>query len=308
MAACLSDRLRFCTCDVFTQSAYAGNPLAIVEGADTLSDTAMQTIAREFNLSETIFVRSPVDPAHEASVRIFFPTAEIPFAGHPTIGCAIHLALKSAPEGDFETRITLEEVAGLVPVRVWRRDGRVGAEFSAPVLPHAVDGTTVPKTDTIAKALGLTPDQIGLGGHRPGIWQGGPVFGYAPVRDSAALSAARPNGAAWEALCAETGVQAWYFYTKGTTVDYTARMFAPADGIPEDPATGSASALFAAQLLACVGLDEGETRLDLEQGVDMGRPSQIGLRIMTKGSAIEAVFVSGSAVPVSDGFLTPPTD
>ena len=91
--ACLSEGLPFFTCDVFTETAYAGNPLAIVEDADGLSDAAMQTIAREFNLSETIFVRAPADPAHTASVRIFFPTAEIPFAGHPTIGCAIHLAL-----------------------------------------------------------------------------------------------------------------------------------------------------------------------------------------------------------------------
>ncbi|WP_417206534.1 PhzF family phenazine biosynthesis protein [Antarctobacter sp.] len=304
---CLSDSLPFATCDVFTNSAFAGNPLAIVEDADGLSDTAMQTIAREFNLSETIFVRRPLDPAHTASVRIFFPTAEIPFAGHPTIGCAIHLALKSAPAGDFAADITLEEVAGLVPVRVWRQDGRIAAEFRAPVLPHPADTGRVPENAAIAAALGLTVAQIGFDGHRPGLWQGGPTFAYAPLRDSAALSAARPNGAAWEALCAATGVNALYIYTGGDGVDFSARLFAPGDGVPEDPATGSASAILAAQLLTSGALTEGETTLTLLQGADMGRPSEIGLRIVTQGAALQAVYVSGSAVPVSQGRITPPT-
>ncbi|WP_421905086.1 PhzF family phenazine biosynthesis protein [Mameliella sp.] len=306
--ACLSEGLPFYTCDVFTETAYAGNPLAIVEDADGLSDVAMQTIAREFNLSETIFVRSPADPAHTAGVRIFFPTAEIPFAGHPTIGCAIHLALKGAPEGDFETRVTLEEVAGLVPVQVWRRAGRLGAEFRAPVLPHAANTGEMPGAKDIAEALGLSADQIGFEDHRPALWQGGPAFGYIPLRDRAALTAARPNGPAWETLCAVTGLDSHYLYARGQKTDFSARMFAPGDGIPEDPATGSASAILAAQLLASGALSEGETRLVLEQGVDMGRPSRIGLRIQTTGGALERIHVQGSAVPVSSGRLVPPAD
>ncbi|SNS36293.1 PhzF family phenazine biosynthesis protein [Antarctobacter heliothermus] len=305
---CLSDRLPFVTCDVFTDTAFAGNPLAIVEDADRLSDAAMQIIAREFNLSETIFVRRPVDPAHSASVRIFFPTAEIPFAGHPTIGCAIHLALKSAPLGDFDTVITLEEVAGLVPVRVWRKDGRVAAEFRAPVLPHAVETGQLPDDAAFAAALGLSTAQIGFDTHRPGLWQGGPAFAYAPVCDHDALTAARPNGAAWEALTKATGVNALYIYTKGDGVDLSARMFAPGDGIPEDPATGSASAILAAQLLNAGTLAEGETCLSLLQGADMGRPSRIDLRIVTTGGTLQAVYVSGSAVPISEGHISPPTD
>ncbi|MCU0827188.1 MAG: PhzF family phenazine biosynthesis isomerase [Tabrizicola sp.] len=96
--------LTFHTCDVFTDRAFAGNPLAIVLGADGLSSAQMQTLAREFNLSETIYVMAPRDPAHTARVRIFFPTAEIPFAGHPTIGCAIHLA-SAGETGDFDKRV-----------------------------------------------------------------------------------------------------------------------------------------------------------------------------------------------------------
>jgi trans-2,3-dihydro-3-hydroxyanthranilate isomerase len=304
--ACLRDALRFVTCDVFTDQVFAGNPLAIVEDADGLSDAAMQIIAREFNLSETIFVRRPVDPAHTANVRIFFPTAEIPFAGHPTIGCAIHLATAQAPDGDFDTLITLEEVAGLVPVRVWRRAGKTEAELQAPVLPEACTKGQLPKVAEIAEAIGLAPAQIGFGTHHPGLWHGGPGFAYIPVTDQATLSAARPNSHAWGAFCAECGLQSAYLYTPGVTADFTARMFAPGDGIPEDPATGSASAILAAQLLAARALAEGETRLHLEQGVDMGRPSQIGLRILTKDNVLHAVYVQGTAVPVSEGRITTP--
>lgn len=244
MAGCLSE-LSFATCDVFTDTPFGGNPLAIVEGADGLSDAQMQTLAREFNLSETIFVQTPDDPAHTAKVRIFFPTAEIPFAGHPTIGCAIHLALKTAPEGDFETQITLEEVAGLVPVQVWRAEGRIMAEFTAPVIPHDTDGT-VAAPALLAQATGLHPDQIGFGAHRPAIWQGGPRFLYIPVRDLDALASARPSEPAWSQAMAMAGVDSAYLYTPGEACDYRARLFSPGAGIPEDPATGSASAILSA--------------------------------------------------------------
>lgn len=303
---CLSEGLPFVTCDVFTETPFSGNPLAIVEDAGGLSDAAMQCIAREFNLSETIFVLPPGDPSRSASVRIFFPTAEIPFAGHPTIGCAVHLACKAQEDGDFETEITLEEVAGLVPVKVWRRQGRVGAEFRAPVLPHPVQDGPIPADAGFAEALGLSPDQIGFAGHRPGLWQGGPAFAYVPVASRDALKAAQPGGAAWERLCAAVGVHSIYVYTPGRGVDFTARMFAPGDGIPEDPATGSASAILAAQLLSAGSLTDGENRLTLEQGADMGRPSQIGLRVTLKEGVITAVHVQGTAVPISQGRIAVP--
>ena len=133
-------KLTFHTLDVFTGKKFGGNPLAVVLDADALSDAQMQTIAREFNLSETIFVMKPVDPANTAKVRIFFPTAEIPFAGHPTVGCAILLASKKYKDGcSFETSIRLEEVAGLVPVKVTRIGEVARAIFTAPVVPFAVD-------------------------------------------------------------------------------------------------------------------------------------------------------------------------
>ena len=302
--------LTFHTCDVFTDRAFAGNPLAIVLGADDLTPGQMQTLAREFNLSETIFVQRPVNPAHTARVRIFFPTAEIPFAGHPTIGCAIHLATAEAGPGDFETRIVLEEEAGLVPVRVWRQGAETRAEFVAPVIPHAVtdapDLAAALDPGRLAGSLGLTVGEIGFASHSPGLWQGGPRFLYAPVASLAALARARPIQPIWSQQMQAGGVDSIYLYTPGPDCDYRARMFSPTAGIPEDPATGSASAILVAQLQASGTLAEGETRLALRQGVEMGRPSEIGLTVVLRSGAIDQVRVAGSAVPVASGRIRVP--
>ena len=301
--------LAFHTFDVFTDRPFAGNPLAIVLGADGLSTAEMQTLAREFNLSETIFVQAPVDPAHTARVRIFFPTAEIPFAGHPTIGCAIHLA-SAMGGGDFDRDLVLEEEAGLVPVRVTRRADAVRAEFVAPVLPHAVadapDLAWALNPERLARALGLSAGAIGFGSHRPGLWQGGPRFLYAPVASLEVLAAARPIEPDWSAQLRAAGVDSIYLYTPGSDCAYRARMFSPTAGIPEDPATGSASAILAAQLLAAGALAEGETRLDLQQGVEMGRPSHIGLTVRVSAGRLAEVRISGSAVSVSEGRIRRP--
>jgi trans-2,3-dihydro-3-hydroxyanthranilate isomerase len=296
--------LEFHTLDVFTDRPFAGNPLAVVLGADGLTTGQMQVIAREFNLSETIFVMAPRDPAHSARVRIFFPTAEIPFAGHPTVGCAIHLATAAAGPGDFTRDLVLEEEAGLVPVTVTRAGTRVEAEFAAPVLPHAAAGRVL--ADLLAPALGLTPADIGFGSHAPAVWQGGPAFLYVPVASLRALAAARPIQPHWDAVTQAAGVDSLYLYTRGADCDFRARMFSPTAGIPEDPATGSASAILAAQLRAAGALTGGEDRFHLRQGVEMGRPSDIHLTVRQSGGAITAVRIRGSAVPVSQGRIAIP--
>jgi trans-2,3-dihydro-3-hydroxyanthranilate isomerase len=298
-------RLTFHTCDVFTDRAFAGNPLAIVLGADDLTTDQMQTLAREFNLSETIFVQRPVNPGHTARVRIFFPTAEIPFAGHPTIGCAIHLAEAMGGEEDFERQLVLEEEAGLVPVTVRRRAGVSLAELTAPVVPHAVtdapDRAAALDAGRLAAAVGLTKAEIGFGSHRPGLWQGGPRFLYVPVSSLEALRRARPMEPGWSGQMRAGGVDSAYLYTPGRECDYQARMFSPTAGIPEDPATGSASAILAAQLQVSDALTEDVTRLVLHQGVEMGRPSRIGLCIHTLAGRLVSVRISGGAVPISEG-------
>ncbi|MEM8581658.1 MAG: PhzF family phenazine biosynthesis protein [Pseudomonadota bacterium] len=297
--------LQFATYDVFTTQRYTGNPLAIVEDADQLSTAQMQIIAREFNLSETIFVMPPRDPAHTARVRIFFPTAEIPFAGHPTIGCAIHLATKLSRREDFALDLILEEEAGDVPVHVTRKEGELRAEFRAPVLPHAHEGSVA--SNLLAPALGLPEAAIGFSGHTPTVLAGGPAFLFIPVASRAALRDAKPVEPHWSELIHAACVDSAYLYCRGDQEGFEARMFAPTAGIPEDPATGSASAILAEQLLRAGALAPGETLVELRQGTDMGRPSTILLRAQQKNSALSAVYISGSAVPVMSGQLAPPT-
>ncbi|MDA7426106.1 PhzF family phenazine biosynthesis protein [Thalassococcus lentus] len=305
----MTEPLEFVTLDVFTDQPFLGNPLAVVLGADTLSTAQMQTIAREFNLSETIFVMAPQDAGHTARVRIFFPTAEIPFAGHPTIGCAIHLASAANPEGDFEALITLEEEAGLVPVNVVRTGRAIRAEFKAPVLPHAPDLGQTPDNDRIAAALGLSAEAIGMPGHRPAVWQGGPAFLFVPLRDSDALEQAKPHEPAWSEIMGTAAVDSAYLYTdcQHTSVaDYEARMFSPTAGIPEDPATGSASALLAAQLLDSGVLKDGTQKLRLRQGLQMGRASHITLTASCAQGALTDIRIAGSAVAIARGQITVP--
>lgn len=287
--------LRFHIYDVFTSTPFTGNPLAIVEGADGLSPGQMQTIARQFNLSETIFVQSPENPAHSAKVRIFFPTAEIPFAGHPTIGCALHLA------GATGTRIILEEQAGLVPVTITRMGGVATAEFTAPKRP--VRHAPTPPHAMIAAALGITPARIGP--HDPGVWEGGPAFMFVPVTDLATLAAARPQEPAWSVLMQAADVDSAYLYVM-TAEGPRARMFSPGAGIPEDPATGSATAILAAQLLANGALADGTTQLHLTQGNEMGRPARLRLTVDVVQDAITAIRVAGSAIKIADGMIRTP--
>lgn len=287
--------LRFHIYDVFTTTPFSGNPHAIVEGAGGLTGAQMQTLARQFNLSETLFIQPPDDPAHTAKVRIFFPTAEIPFAGHPTIGCALHLASGGA------TLVTLEEVAGLVPVRITRDGDGMLAEFTAPKIPlrHA----PVPPHALIARALDLRP--VDIGPHAPGVWQGGPAFLYVPVTGLAALAKARPIEPGWSEAMAAARVDSAYLYV-ATPDGLRARMFSPGTGIPEDPATGSATAILAGQLLANGALPEGTTTLHLRQGVEMGRPSDLRLAIDVSGGALGAIRVAGAAVKIAEGTIRIP--
>lgn len=299
--------LEFHTLDVFTDKPFSGNPLAVVLGADGLSTAQMQTIAREFNLSETIFVMRPVNPDHTARVRIFFPTGEIPFAGHPTIGCAILLAEAAAGEG--EVRIVLEEEAGIVPVMVRRNGDQLVAELTAPVIPHAAIGPETARAldpALLAAALGIDAKDIAFAGHRPGLWQGGPAFLYVPVKDLKTLADARPSEPFWSQVMEAGGVDSAYLYTQAIGVDYQARMFSPTAGILEDPATGSASAILAAQLWAAGAIGPGETGLHLLQGMEMGRPSRIGLTVICDGAGVQSVRVSGSALRISDGHIRIP--
>jgi trans-2,3-dihydro-3-hydroxyanthranilate isomerase len=300
-------KLTFHTLDVFTTRKFGGNPLAVVLGADKLTTEQMQTITREFNLSETTFVMAPENPAHTAKVRIFFPGGEMPFAGHPTLGTAALLAeLKQKPGCSFETKITLELKAGLTPVTVSRIADRVTGVFTAPVVPFHT-GVQLPSVADTAAALNLDPSDIGFDGHGLANLEGGPRFFYVPVKSRAALEKSKVCEPMWSRIIpAMAGVDAAYVYTRGgdgPKASFRARMYAPGGGIPEDPATGSATALLAAQLLTSEKLSDGKHVWQLEQGYEMGRPSDLTLEADVMSGKLSAVRVGGSAVRMMSGEL-----
>lgn len=299
-------KLAFHTLDVFTTRRFGGNPLAVVLEADRLSTEQMQTVAREFNLSETIFVMKPDDAANTAKVRIFLPAAEIPFAGHPTVGCAILLAEQRFKPGcSFETEIRLEEKAGLVPVKVSRIGDTPRAMFTAPVIPFAVD-LPPPSRDEAAMALSLDPADIGFDGHGIGIYQGGPRFFYVPIKSRSALARSRIIEPHWTAMAQKHRTDMAYLYTRGgdnAKTAFRSRMYAPAGGIAEDPATGAATAVLAAQLLRSERLADGTHAWELEQGYEMGRPSDLHLEAEVRDGSLAAVRVAGQAVRVMQGTL-----
>jgi trans-2,3-dihydro-3-hydroxyanthranilate isomerase len=300
-------KLQFHTLDVFTTRKFCGNPLAVVLGADHLSTEQMQTITREFNLSETTFVMAPDDPAHTAKVRIFYPGGEMPFAGHPTLGTAALLAeMKNKPGCSFETRVTLELKAGLTPVTITRIADRTSGIFTAPVIPTHIPGV-LPSISQVARALGIEPADIGFDNHSLANIVGGPRFFYVPVKSLDVLAKARVCEPMWTEMLAPLGeLHAAYLYTRGgsnAATHFRARMYDPGGGIIEDPATGSATALLAAQLLSSENLVDGIHRWQLEQGYEMGRPSDLRLEADVKAGKLTAVRVGGSVVRMMSGEL-----
>jgi len=296
--------LSYAIYDVFTDTPFAGNPLAVVFGADALSDAQMQTIAREFNLSETIFVRAPDYAQHAASVRIFTPTKELPFAGHPTIGCAIALAEKNHDNiaAANDVLLVLEERIG--PVRCGVKvstDGASFAEFNVPkVSEPAGDG---PSVEAAAKALGLGLADIGFDAHTPSLFNAGVTFAMIPVVSREALARVKLTSSETSATLGATEV---FIYTRAeadAAHAFQARMFAPEIGIVEDPATGSAAAAFAGVLARFEDLPDGWHTLPILQGVEMGRPSLIGLEVGIKGAKLSGARIAGKAVKIAEGVL-----
>jgi trans-2,3-dihydro-3-hydroxyanthranilate isomerase len=183
--------------DVFTETPLAGNALAVVLDAEGLDDTAMQAIAREFNLSETVFVLPAENPAHSARLRIFTPGLELPFAGHPTVGTAVCLALERlGGEGDVDSLLVLEE--GVGPVRCGVKIARNAgfAEFDCPQLPVRA-GEAAPK-ELLAAALGVEPAELGFENHQPTLWSAGVPFHFVPVASMAVLARAAPQRPNWQ--------------------------------------------------------------------------------------------------------------
>jgi trans-2,3-dihydro-3-hydroxyanthranilate isomerase len=297
-------RLDYYVLDVFTDQRFGGNPLAVVLDADALDTARMQTIAQEFNLSETVFVLKPQNRAHTARVRIFTPKAELPFAGHPTVGAATLLGELRAPAandngGQGDALVVLEETIGIVRVGVRMRPGAAAyAEFDAPKLPE--ESGVAPSTDLLAAALGLIPAEIGFENHRPTRYTAGNPFAFVPVASLEAIEKARASSSHWQAM-PETGTFLYCRQTVHTTSAFHARMFAPHNGIPEDPATGSAAAAFAGVVHRFDALPDGSHKRTIEQGFEMGRPSLIALSLEIEAGKLSIVRVGGHAVRVAEG-------
>jgi trans-2,3-dihydro-3-hydroxyanthranilate isomerase len=298
-------KLAFHTLDVFTEKRFGGNPLAVVHEADGLDTDRMQAIAREFNLSETVFLMKPQNVTHSARVRIFTPAVELPFAGHPTVGTAALLAeLRTEGLGGAqEAIVVLEENIGAVRVGVRIRPGQAPfAEFDAPRLP--ADIGPAPSPERLAAALGLIPSEIGFANHRPTRFSSGVPYTFVPVSSLTAMAKAGVSPAAWGPAFGTSGHNAAYLYSRETvhtTSAFHARMFVPGSGVLEDPATGSAAAAFAGVVHRFDGPPDGTHKRMIEQGFEMGRPSLIALSLEVVRGALTSVRIGGHAVRITEG-------
>jgi len=293
--AAVSPALRLLRYDVFTDRPYAGNPLAVVLDPPALPTDSMQRVAAELNLSETVFLRPRDDGSWDA--RIFTPASELPFAGHPTVGAALALV----DEGLAADEVVLHEGVGPVPVRL--ADGV--ATLTTPGPPAPVE---VADPGDVLAALGLAfadlHPELGVRG-----WSGGVPFTMLALRDAGRLAEVAVDQAAWREHLAHTGAPDLYVLapldgTRGQR--WRARMFGPSLGIVEDPATGSAAAASVGFLAGAVGearLGEGWT---IEQGVEIGRPSEITVRAVRRRGELVAVEVGGRAVRLGEGTLVAP--
>jgi trans-2,3-dihydro-3-hydroxyanthranilate isomerase len=293
---------RYYICDVFTSVRFGGNQLAVLPHADGLSARQMQQIAREFNFAESTFV-FPAEAGHTRRVRIFTPTTEVPFAGHPNIGTAFALATA----GEFgpidpSITVTFEEKAGVVPVAIHRREGApIWCELSAPE-PLTL-GKTI-STQSLAAAVSLTPSDIVTTTHSPQVASVGLPFLMAELTDRAALGRARVNLDGINALVSQGVTPDVHLYTRSADeFDIRARMFAPLDGVPEDPATGSANCALAGLLSHYDDASDGRFSWRIAQGVEMGRPSLLEARAEKREGRVVGTWIGGASMLVSEGVI-----
>ncbi|HWQ31949.1 MAG TPA: PhzF family phenazine biosynthesis protein [Blastocatellia bacterium] len=303
----------FVQCDVFTDRIFEGNPLAVFPEAAGIDDVTMQRIAREMNLSETVFVLPPTDATKALRrLRIFTPGQELPLAGHPVVGTWNMLArqgIVAAPaSGTGRVMIQHELKLGVLPVAIDFADGvptRVVMTQGAPQVGEPLD-----EAAACARALNLSPDDIGDAQLPIVVSSTGVKFLIVPLRSRSALSRMKTNGAELSALLGRTGGTGLYAVTRETHRAeslVSTRMFADeSTGIGEDPATGSAAGTLAAALVhyGVARPVNGVANFIIEQGIDMGRPSRIEAEVEGAAGAVRVVRIGGAAVEVLKGELT----
>jgi trans-2,3-dihydro-3-hydroxyanthranilate isomerase len=294
---------RFYTADVFTTQAFGGNPLAVFPQAAAISSDRMQAIARELNLSETVFVLPPETATGTRRLRIFTPASEIPFAGHPTVGTAFVLAaIGELPLTGETTAIVFEEGVGPVSVTIRSQAGQpVFSELEAaqrPIIQPIARSLT-----ELGAIVGLAAVDLEVPGWQPATASCGLPFSVIPVRDSAALAAARLDLGRWEQTLASSEAPQVYLVTGLGSDRLTVRMFAPALGIAEDPATGSAAAALGGYLVAGRSLPDGDYQWAIAQGAAVQRPSELTVRVTLLDGLVDRVRVGGCSVLMSEGVI-----
>jgi trans-2,3-dihydro-3-hydroxyanthranilate isomerase len=300
-------RARFYTLDVFTDKIFGGNPLAVFPDAAKIPESALQSIALELNLSETVFVYPPADAKHTRRVRIFTPVCEMPFAGHPTVGCAFALAALGEIPLAGEARIVLEELVGPVPVLVRGQFKKpTFAQLSVAKLPET--GPPPPGRTHLAEMLSLDPSDILGGMTAPQGSSCGFPFLIVPLRDLDAVRRARVRMEQWDSALKSYWAPDVMVFARDAEREgvLRARVFVPSQGIAEDPATGSAVAALGGYL----GMRELAATANftyvVEQGFEIKRPSVLELEVDKVDGEVTAVRVGGSAVMVSEGMMEVP--
>jgi trans-2,3-dihydro-3-hydroxyanthranilate isomerase len=272
---------RYVVVDVFTDRPLAGNQLAVFTDARGLDDETMQALARELNFSESTFVFPPEDGGH-ARIRIFTPLAELPFAGHPTLGTAFVLA------GPLQTpELRLETARGIVPVRLEREENRLVFGRMEQPIPSVQPYEAV---EELIAALGVEGSELPVE-----LYDNGMRHVYVSLRSEEEVAGLRPDLARLE-LPPDLGINCF----AGVGTNWKTRMFAPGGGIAEDPATGSAAGPLAFHLARHGRIAFGE-EIEIYQGAEIGRPSTLFARVDGSADAVERVEVGGSAVTVARG-------
>jgi trans-2,3-dihydro-3-hydroxyanthranilate isomerase len=301
--------LQFYQADVFTGQPFGGNPVAVFPDAEGLTDDQLQRIAREMNLSESVFVFPPTDPAAAARLRIFTPTQEIPFAGHPVLGTFYVLAhLKRISIQDGITRVMQECNIGLYPIEVHADQGSVVRVVMAQPKPEFLDPIgAIDELYLIAAALGIPKHVIAEAKWPLQVVSTGLPVLIVPVRTLTAVRSITPDASAIIKICERCGANGIMVFTTVTVESFAsvhARMFAPKIGILEDPATGSAGGALGAYLVHNGVVEVGPTtEILIEQGYEIDRPSRILVQVKSEDDVIQGVTVGGQCVMVVEGVL-----
>jgi len=307
----MTDRntIKFYQADVFTSQPFGGNPVAVIPDAQGLNDDQLQQIAREMNLSETVFVFPPTDQAAVARLRIFTPTQEIPFAGHPVLGTFFILAeLGIIRVKESITRLMQECNIGLFPVELHAEDGQVERVVMTQPKPEFLGPVDeIEDLYKVASALGLSKHVIADTKWPIEVVSTGLPVLIVPVRTLTAVRSIRPDASAIMDICRRFGANGIMVFTT-VTVEPTStvhtRMFAPSIGILEDPATGSASGALGAYLVQNGVVDVAPTtEIIAEQGYAIDRPSRIFVQVDSDDDIIQSVKVGGQCVMVVEGTL-----